>query len=87
MDATEELGQCLKSAGVHPSQIDPVVLHERGDIFPHLEAPKSLVHFVTGKPDPEIRTSGLILQLPDCDLVSGWLGKVVARTMEERLRD
>jgi hypothetical protein len=84
-DPIELLNQSLKAAGIHPSQTDPVVLHERGDIFPHVEVPEPIAHFVRGKPDPdveilraeiralriaaglppEIRTAGVVLQLPD----------------------
>jgi hypothetical protein len=53
-DPIDALNQNLKAAGIHPSQIDPVVLHEHGDIFPHIKLPEPLVHFVRGKPDPDV---------------------------------
>lgn len=52
-DPVTELSQNLKAGGSHPSQTDPVLLHERGDIFPHVEVPKPLVHFVRTTP-PEV---------------------------------
>lgn len=55
-DLVAELSQSLKAAGVHPSQTAPVVLHERGDIFPHVELPKPLVYFVRAKPDLDRET-------------------------------
>ena len=55
-DPIDVLNQSLKAAGIHPSQTNPVVLHERGDIFPHVEEPKSPVHFVRAMP-PDIQTT------------------------------
>jgi hypothetical protein len=40
LGAVDLLNQSLKTAGIHPSQTDPVVLHERGDIFPHAKWPE-----------------------------------------------
>lgn len=39
-DPITELSQSLNAAGVHPSQTDPVVIPERGDIFPHVRMPE-----------------------------------------------
>ena len=56
MDPIDALNQSLKAAGIHPSQIDPVVLHESGDIFPHVEVPKPPVHFVRAMP-PDVKAT------------------------------
>lgn len=51
-----ELSQSLKAAGIHPSQTDPVVLHEQGDVYPPMEMPKPPPpHFVKARSPDEIK--------------------------------
>jgi hypothetical protein len=54
-DPIDALNQSLKAAGIHPSQTDPVLLHERGDIFPHVEVPEPIPDFVKAMTPDEIR--------------------------------
>lgn len=53
MDPVVELNQSLKAAGIHPSQTAPVVLHERGDIWPHVDAQELPTHFVKARSSEE----------------------------------
>jgi hypothetical protein len=53
-DPIDVLNQSLKTAGIHPSQTDPFVLHERGDIYPHVELPPPpSPHFVKARSTKE----------------------------------
>lgn len=54
-DPIDVFSNNLKAAGIHPSQVDPVVLAERGDIFPHVEVPEPIPDFVKAMTPDEIR--------------------------------
>lgn len=46
--ALDQLNASLKESGLHPSQVAPFMVAERGDIFPAIEIPKPKPHFYRG---------------------------------------
>ncbi len=55
-DPIDVLNQSLKAAGIHPSQIDPLVQNEPASGAVQVDVPAPLVHFVRAKP-PDVQAA------------------------------